>query len=234
MSLVETEHVLIDLHAKIQLWVTETASHSGAALGSMWFTLHTGEDLGVIFDGASSHIICFCSRAHLRFSLCLAPQSSVPVLAQEHRTFNENPSSCKDGSSQASKTFATSLPSAYAPSSKTPNSVTFVPPSKNPNSVTFVLLQPPQKHTRHSSSTITDHLAWITVKSTISTFICYLYWGEGCTSKFWKLLYDFNNILQILLPVFHVSELRIIPAELYLVESYKTIIFKLERVKCGR
>ena len=109
MSLVETECVLIELNAKIRLQVTETARHSGAELGSVWFTLHTGKDSGVVFDGGSSHIICFCSQEHLRFSLCLAPQSSVLVLAQEHRTFNEHPSSCKYVFSQASKTFATTL-----------------------------------------------------------------------------------------------------------------------------
>lgn len=43
----ETEWVLIELNAKIWLRVTETASHSGAELGSVWFTLHTGNDVGL-------------------------------------------------------------------------------------------------------------------------------------------------------------------------------------------
>lgn len=46
-----------------------------------------------------------------------------------------------------------------------------------------------------------------------------------------NVTYDFNNVLQILLPVFHVSEVTIIPPELCLAESYKTIIFKLKCVK---
>lgn len=112
---------------------------------------------------------------------------------------------------------------------------------KIPNSLTFVPLQPPQKPTGHSSSTITNHLAWITVKAqspllyTIEnnfTESVTLGW-EVCL---WILgvIYVFINILRVLLPIFHVSEVSITPTEQYFVESYLAIIFQLELVKCGQ